>query len=158
MRNEKNEELFPGVLNKKRPSDGVHWHLIRIIGNYFFVTAFISCNFRSSSCATHTLCFLIRIIALHCYLITELVTVSNSWMLSRLCWSSLAYVSKMDTGSTGRDPACLGIISAQLWSQSAYPDFWSRGHWIGITLSATWCLVSIAYRIALFYTTKIKTV
>ncbi|KAK6049144.1 hypothetical protein COOONC_13351 [Cooperia oncophora] len=54
--------------------------------------------------------------------------------------------------------ACLGIISAQLWSQSAYPDFWSRGHWIGITLSATWCLVSIAYRIALSYTIKIKTV
>ncbi|KAE9413551.1 hypothetical protein Angca_001131, partial [Angiostrongylus cantonensis] len=56
----------------------------------------------------------------------------------------------------GRVVCCLCILSAQVWSQIAYTDSWSGGHWIGITLFSTWTLSSIVYRLTLYFTSKPK--
>ncbi|PIO66578.1 hypothetical protein TELCIR_11704 [Teladorsagia circumcincta] len=52
---------------------------------------------------------------------------------------------------------CLSILTAQVWSQFAYLDSWSGGHWVGITLFSTWTVISIIYRISLYCTIKTKT-
>ncbi|KJH44242.1 hypothetical protein DICVIV_09753 [Dictyocaulus viviparus] len=51
----------------------------------------------------------------------------------------------------GRVVCCLCILSAQVWSQIAYIDSWSGGHWVGITLFSTWTLSSILYRLSLHF-------
>ncbi|VDM62044.1 unnamed protein product, partial [Angiostrongylus costaricensis] len=68
-----------------------------------------------------------------------------------LHWTSNA--DKMVTVD-GRVVCCLCILSAQVWSQIAYTDSWSGGHWVGITLFSTWTLSSIVYRLTLYFTSK----
>ncbi|KAJ1352182.1 hypothetical protein KIN20_008383 [Parelaphostrongylus tenuis] len=56
----------------------------------------------------------------------------------------------------GRVVCCLCILSAQVWSQIAYTDSWSGGHWVGITLFSTWTVSSIIYRLTLYCLSKTK--
>ncbi|WKY15619.1 hypothetical protein Q1695_000809 [Nippostrongylus brasiliensis] len=56
----------------------------------------------------------------------------------------------------GRVVCCVCILSAQVWSQFAYLDSWSGGHWVGISLFSTWTVISILYRLALCFTSKSK--
>ncbi|KAK5964216.1 hypothetical protein GCK32_002400 [Trichostrongylus colubriformis] len=51
---------------------------------------------------------------------------------------------------------CLTILSAQLWSQIAYLDSWSGGHWVGISLFSTWTVISVIYRLFLLCSYKPK--
>lgn len=51
---------------------------------------------------------------------------------------------------------CVFILSAQVWSQVAYLDSWSGGHWVGISLFSTWTVVSIIYRLTLYCAAKSK--
>ncbi|XGW35521.1 hypothetical protein V3C99_019054 [Haemonchus contortus] len=56
----------------------------------------------------------------------------------------------------GRVVCCLCILSAQVWSQLAYLESWSGGHWVGISLFSTWTVISVVYRLALLCKTKAK--
>ncbi|CAJ0610130.1 unnamed protein product [Cylicocyclus nassatus] len=60
------------------------------------------------------------------------------------------------TAVEGRVVCCLCILSAQVWSQIAYSHSWSGGHWVGISLFSTWTVLSIIYRIGLYFTLKEK--
>ncbi|VDN60286.1 unnamed protein product [Dracunculus medinensis] len=42
---------------------------------------------------------------------------------------------------------CITVLIAQIWSQYAYTDDWSGGHWVGISLFSTWTIISSLYRI-----------
>lgn len=53
-----------------------------------------------------------------------------------------------------RTICCLGILSAQVWSQYAYHDDWNDNHWIGISLFSTWTGIAILYQL-IFCLTKI---
>uniref|UniRef100_A0A0N4ZRQ1 Transmembrane protein n=1 Tax=Parastrongyloides trichosuri TaxID=131310 RepID=A0A0N4ZRQ1_PARTI len=52
-----------------------------------------------------------------------------------------------------RTICCLGILSAQIWSQYSYHDDWNDNHWIGISLFSTWTAIAIIYQIS-FWITK----
>ncbi|KAK6759276.1 hypothetical protein RB195_021091 [Necator americanus] len=71
-----------------------------------------------------------------------------------LHWTNRA--NKM-TAVEGRVICCLCILSAQVWSQIAYLDAWSGGHWVGISLFSTWTIVSVLYRAALYLQIEVKT-
>ncbi|KAK6036239.1 hypothetical protein COOONC_26257 [Cooperia oncophora] len=54
---------------------------------------------------------------------------------------------------------CICILSAQVWSQIAYLESWSGGHWVGITLFSTWTADSITISSSsLPFWTKTKTI
>ncbi|KAI6173663.1 hypothetical protein M3Y98_01105700 [Aphelenchoides besseyi] len=44
---------------------------------------------------------------------------------------------------------CFCILFAQIWSQIAYKEDWSGGHWVGISLFSTWTVISFVYRVYL---------
>lgn len=47
---------------------------------------------------------------------------------------------------------CLFILAAQVWSQIAYGEHWSGGHWVGICLFSTWTVIAITYRTVFYFT------
>ncbi|GMR33960.1 hypothetical protein PMAYCL1PPCAC_04155, partial [Pristionchus mayeri] len=47
----------------QRKTDGVHWHLMRCVGGQLFATAFVNYKLSSSSPASKSVCYLIRIIS-----------------------------------------------------------------------------------------------
>jgi len=42
---------------------------------------------------------------------------------------------------------CIFILLAQIWSQIAYHEHWTGGHWVGISLFSVWTTMSIWYRL-----------
>ena len=50
---------------------------------------------------------------------------------------------------------CLGIFSAQVYSQYAYESDWTGNHWVGITLFSTWT-ASVLYYNTLLKAGKVK--
>ncbi|VDK53554.1 unnamed protein product [Anisakis simplex] len=49
---------------------------------------------------------------------------------------------------------CSLILTAQIWSQYAYEEHWSGGHWVGISLFSFWTIIALLYRS--YATFKIK--
>ncbi|VDM79992.1 unnamed protein product [Strongylus vulgaris] len=167
----------------KRQSDGVHWHLVRCIGGQIIAAAFVSYRFRKAELATHTVCHILRIIpCIICLMLifqcrsmtpaliehTVVVPLDESHEFcgrimgvffvasytvsaNALHWTVAA--DKM-TAVEGR--CCICILSAQVWSQIAYSHSWSGGHWVGISLFSTWTVLSIIYRIGLYFILKKK--
>ncbi|CAJ0953969.1 unnamed protein product, partial [Mesorhabditis belari] len=47
----------------QRETDGVHWHLIRCVGGQFMAAALASYLLKNSNKVTHTVCYIMRIVA-----------------------------------------------------------------------------------------------
>uniref|UniRef100_A0A0K0EV01 Transmembrane protein n=1 Tax=Strongyloides venezuelensis TaxID=75913 RepID=A0A0K0EV01_STRVS len=57
-------------------------------------------------------------------------------------------ISDRSAAISCRTICCLGILSAQVWSQYAYHDDWNNNHWIGISLFSSWTGIAILYQIS----------
>ncbi|PAV61229.1 hypothetical protein WR25_23245 [Diploscapter pachys] len=238
---------------ENRPTDGVHWHLIRCIGGQIIASAYAPFKMRkSTSPPTQTVCYLLRIIPcilflmllFHCrsqtpdlislkylewmkyFLFASLATyilaligsgwhvgsslftanrIGNGlyqfdslasiaigttwmsvpkWLLHRqvavpldetheLCGrimgsmfvaSYIVATHALHWPNQGdrnlavdcRVICCLSILSAQIWSQIAYPEAWSGNHWVGISLFSTWTVIAVLYKFSL-WVSKAKT-
>ncbi|KAI1700761.1 hypothetical protein DdX_16510 [Ditylenchus destructor] len=60
--------------------------------------------------------------------------------------------SDRSMAAEARAVCCLFILAAQIWSQVAYRKHWSGGHWVGISLSSTWTVIALTYRIYIICT------